>query len=283
MSLLNSISLLEINKIFSNNQIKHRYLDALAMQKSIAIENLKTTVDVDNAIIDTWDYDISKSIIRKLFTETEKYIKNRDCKYKIAELMADWKNLNLGDFEWPFPAMRFDSYVHQLNRTEITEEEKDRILSDAVIKFRRIKDINAQRNDYIEYLIFKSSKNVIPTFKNSRGVDFYINGEPFDQKVSRSVGRAFMNLYGENYRQIAIDNPNLVAKCLYEYQDEERFGFEPRLLVVYLDSDLKIEDIENSLRAVDFDNPLELNFEYTHSDNIKRIYTTYCYIILLHK
>jgi len=125
--------------------------------------------------------------------------------------------------------------------------------------------------------------NVIPTFANRRGVDFYINGEPFDQKVSRSVGRNFIAEYGEDYREIAISRPDLVAKCLYEYQDEARFGCEPRLLVVYLDSDLEIEDIEDSLAEVDFDNPININFEYRHSDGRTLIYETYCYIVLLHR
>ena len=191
--------------------------------------------------------------------------------------------MNLGEFDWPFQPRMFDQYVHAINRRNLAEKDKDNLVATAAIKYRRIKDINARRNDYIEYLIFKNNENVIPTFANRRGVDFYINGEPFDQKVSRSVGQNFIARYGENYREIAIQKPELVAKCLYEYQDEERFGREPRLLIVYLDSDLTIENIDHSLANANFQRPINIAFDYRHSDGRTMHYKTYCYIVLLHK
>ena len=170
-----------------------------------------------------------------------------------------------------------------MNRSNLTEREKDDQIALDAIRFRRIKEINTLRNDYIEYLIFANNDEVIPTFGNSRGVDFYINGQPFDQKVGRSIGRAFIEKYGEEYREIAIENPDLVAISLYENQDEERFGDEPRLLIAYLDSDLTTEDVENSLASVDFSCPINIDFEYEFSNGNMRIYQTYCYVVLLHK
>lgn len=282
MSLLNAITLTEINKIFPNTELKREYLRLLSQEKPINTNNLRRIVDINNVIIDTWEYHISKRIIRDIFTRTDKYIKNRNAKNKIDELILDWNNLGLGDFEWPFSAMRFDQHVHILNRKDISEQEKDEILAGEVIKFRRIKEINALRNDYIEYLIFNNCEDIIPTLSNSKGVDFYINGEPFDQKVARSVSRPFIETYGEDYKEVAIQHPELVAEILYKYQDEERFGYEPRLLIVYIDSDLTNEDIENSLQNVNFNNPMEISFEYEHLDGRVMSYETYCYIILLH-
>ncbi|HIU82190.1 MAG TPA: hypothetical protein IAB11_06845 [Candidatus Ornithoclostridium faecavium] len=282
MSLIKGITIEEIKKIFSNNRIKRNYLEILSNSITIDVKNLHTD-DLDNVIVGTWEYHKSKQIIRDLFLASEKYENNRNSGSKITALMDEWDEMRLGKFDWPFKPKMFDQYVHSINRRPLTEKEKDEAVAIDAIKYRRIKDINAQRNDYIEYLIFKNNDNIIPTFTNKRGVDFYINGEPFDQKVSRSVGKNFIDEYGEDYREIAIQRPDLVAKCLYKYQDEERFGFEPRLLIVYLDSDLEIEDIENSLVEVNFNNPINLEFDYRHSDGRIITYKTYCYIVLVHK
>ena len=178
--------------------------------------------------------------------------------------------------------MNFDGHVAQVNRLHYSENEKDDIIALDVIKFRRIKAINTCRNDYIESLIVQFNENIIPTFRHSRGVDFYIDEIPFDQKVSRSVGRNFIDEYGEDYYNIAINRPDLVAKSLYENQDEERFDAQPRLYVVYLDNDISSDAIEQSIMESDFFEPYEIEFEYIHSNSESLLHRTYCYIILLH-
>lgn len=283
MSLFDGISPIEIKKIFANSFNKRKYLELLSEYVPINLATIRTNASLDNAIIETWNYDLSKNILRDMFFSTDKCAKNKQSKNRIDALIYEWRDLNLGELDWPFAPKMFDNHVHILNRCDYTEREKDDIIALDAIKYRRIKDINTLRNDYIEYLIFANSNEVIPTFGNSRGIDFYINGEPFDQKVGRSVGRAFIEEYGENYREIAINNPDLVAISLYENQDEERFGYEPRLLIAYLDSDLTTEDVENSLAEIDFRQPLEIEFEYHFSNGETTLFKTYCYVILLHK
>ncbi len=282
MSLIDGITLEEIKKIFPKNQVKWSYLQLLSNSISLNLNSLRPR-DYDDVIIESWEYNLSKQILRELFITSEKYNNNRNSGNRVVALMNEWYDSDLGEFDWPFQPNMFDQHVHLLNRRQLPERQKDDMIAIDAIKYRRIKDINAQRNDYIEYLIFRNNDNVIPTFSNRRGVDFYINGEPYDQKVSRSVGKNFIAEYGADYREIAIQRPDLVAKCLYEYQDEARFGCEPRLLVVYLDSDLEIEDIDRSLAETDFDNPINIAFEYRHSDGRTIIYRTYCYIVLLHR
>ncbi|KKS16194.1 MAG: hypothetical protein UU72_C0026G0026, partial [candidate division WWE3 bacterium GW2011_GWB1_41_6] len=41
--------------------------------------------------------------------------------------------------------------------------------------------------------------------------------------------------FKDGWRDVAIKKPELVAEYLYKYQDEGRFGADPRLLVVYID------------------------------------------------
>lgn len=283
MSLFDGISKIEIKKIFANILNKRKYIELLSEYIPINLNAIRTNAAIDNAIIETWDYELSKRILRDMFFDADKCVQNRQSKDRINALIYEWECLNLGELDWPFSPKMFDNHVHSLNRSSYTEREKDDIIALDAIKYRRIKDINALRNDYIEYLIFENSDEVIPTFGNSRGVDFYINGEPFDQKVGRSVGRAFVEKYGDNYREVALENPDLVAISLYENQDQERFGYEPRLLIAYLDSDLTTEDVENSLAEIDFRNPLEIEFEYYFSSGESKIFETYCYVILLHK
>ena len=281
MSLLDSITVKEIKKIFANAQNKRKYIELLSEHIPINLSVIRTNGALDNAIIETWDYELSKKILRDMFFETEKCIENSQSKDKIDFLVREWETLDLGELDWPFLPKMFDNHVHILNRSNYSEREKDDIIALDAIKYRRIKDINALRNDYIEYLIFANNDEVVPTFGNSRGVDFYINGEPFDQKVGRSVGRAFIEEYGDNYREVALENPDLVAISLYENQDEERFGCEPRLLIAYLDSDLTTEDVENSLAEIDFRNPIEIEFEYNFSNNYRIIYTSLLYLNLV--
>lgn len=271
-----------INKIFGNQDIRKKYLKKLFKKTGRSDKIATKKADTIRQIESTWDYEISKSVLRDLFVSSEKYAHCEKCATAVDEAIKDWKKLGLGELAWPFSAMNFDQYVHRLNTSTLSEKEKDDILSADAIKFRRIKDINAKRNDYIEYLIFSSNENIIPTFGNRSGVDFYINGLPFDQKVGKSVGKAFIEKY-ENYRKEAIEHPERVAISLYENQDESRFGDEPRLLIAYLDDDVTSDDIKKCIAKTNFDKPFEIEFEYLHSKSTAKRHFTKCFVILLHK
>lgn len=281
--LYNGITHIEINKIFDNKARKVEYLERLNEEIELQIRISRSISGIDQQIIETWDYEISKDIIREMFFNSEKYLYGMSCKEKINSLMRNWYQNELGALEWPFSAMNFDSYIAKINRLDNhTEEEKDNITALDAIRFRRIKDINACRNDYIESLIVYHNDNIIPTFRHNRGLDFYINGEPFDQKVSRSVGKAFIADYDEDYYDVAINHPESVAISLYENQDEERFDDDPRLYVVYLDSDISTESIEHSIIETNFEEPMRIEFYYTHSNRERIKHRTYCYVLLLH-
>lgn len=73
-----------------------------------------------------------------------------------------------------------------------------------------------------------------------------------------------------------------MAKSLYENQDEERFDGDPRIYVVYLDDDISSDTIEQAIIDTDFNNPIEIDFEYRHSNRNILFHRTHCYILLLH-
>ena len=122
---------------------------------------------------------------------------------------------------------------------------------------------------------------MLPTLSHRRNVDFFIDGEQYDQKVSKSVGEAFKKEYGPNWRQVAIARPGLVAKSLYANQDEGRFGRDPRLLVVNLDENIGASRIKQVISETDLTNPLEIDFEFKYKSGITKHYKTKCFVILI--
>ncbi len=278
------IEIKEINKIFANREEKLEYLELLYKEKDITSSIPKTNTGLDEEIINTWNFDISNKIIRKMFEKTEKYRIGKLSATAIKEMMEEWNKLCLGKFEWPFHPIAFDQYIQDINTNKrLTEDEKDEKVKKEIVKFRRIKKINTARNDFIEYLIVDNNENVTPTLKHNRGVDFYINGYPFDQKVSKSVTNKFINDFGDNWKEYAKMHPEIVAEYLYKYQDEARFGAESRLLIVYLDDDITEDEIYKCVVNTNFKEPQHISFEYEFSNKTKKIFNVDCYIVLLSK
>lgn len=239
--------------------------------------------DIWKMVVDTWDYEQSKKVIRYLFSNSAKYQRGKKADVMMSEYIRQWQNLDLKDLTWPFSQGDFDGFVQRVNSSTLTSsDDKDNETKVAAVKYRRIKEINTVRNDFIETLIFEKNENILPTLSHRRGVDFFINGSSFDQKVARSPTAEFKADYGVNWRQTAIDKPELVAKYLYTYQDEGRFGADSRLLVVYLDENIPTGTIRQIINTTDLQHPIEVNFTYYHRSQGQTQYKVQCFIILLH-
>lgn len=242
--------------------------------------NLKSQ-EIYNLIVQKWDYEVALPVIRKIFKETEKFEKGLQAENTIKILLNEWKELKFGEIKWPFSQGAFDNFVQGINSEKSSRTIKDEKVKDAAVRYRRIKEINTERNDFLESLIFEKNKNIIPTLSHKRGVDFFINGISFDQKVSRSVTDKFKDDFQENWKNKAIENPALVAKYLYEQQDEGRFGSSPRLYIVYLDEDISPIAIKNSIEKINLDEPLDITFTFRHKNTGERTYKTQAFVILL--
>lgn len=240
------------------------------------------TKDLWKTIVDNWDYEESKKIIRDIFKDTEKYKSGKEADNAMDVLIKEWQTLKLGDLAWPFSQGDFDGFVQRINSENSTGIVKDDKVKIAAVKYRRIKEINTVRNDFIETLIFEKNENILPTLNHRRGVDFFIDGISFDQKVAKSPTNQFKTRFKDNWRQEAINNPALVAEYLYKYQDEGRFGADPRLLVVYLDEDISIQKIQEIIKQTDLNKPLEINFSFKHKVQGEKNYKVPCFVILLH-
>jgi len=283
-------------KIFGKKENAEIYLLELANKKNIKLKTKviskgknkgKTVLNYSTSelwkkIVQEWDYDIALKIIRNLFKNTNKYKNGKDADNAMKVLISEWNKLSLGKIEWPFSQGAFDDFVQRINSEKSSGTEKDNKVKIAAVKYRRIKEINTVRNDFIETLIFEKNDNILPTLNHRRGVDFFINGESFDQKVAKSPTNEFKRKFKDNWRNVAINNPEKVAEFLYKYQDEGRFGADSRLLIVYLDEDVSVETIKNKIDNFDLNKPLNITFTYKHKTLGEKTYKVSCYIILLY-
>lgn len=270
-----------IKKIFGNTTNIKEYLSLLEVDKK-NIRKLKTQ-DLYEKVVKEWDYEISLKIIRNLFKKTNKYKSGKESANLINTLLKEWKELELGEVKWPFSQGQFDNFVQSLNTETITRLEKDEKVKASSVRYRRIKEINTTRNDFLETLIFEKNENIIPTLSHSRGVDFFINGISYDQKVAKSPTNQFKQDFGIDWKNEAINNPSKVAEYLYKYQDEGRFSYSPRLYIVYLDEDITPLDIQNGINNMNLNKPLDISFTYLHKDLGQKTYKTQAYVILFYK
>lgn len=284
-------------KIIGNQERAKDYLLSLNSIKPIPFLKFKTinrgknsgkkvlnleTKELWKIIVDSWDYEESKKIIRNIFKKTDKYKSGKEASNAMEVLINEWQGLRLGDIAWPFSQGAFDEFVQRVNSEQVTGLVKDERVKIAAVKYRRIKEINTVRNDFIETLIFEKNNNILPTLNHRRGVDFFINGISFDQKVAKSPTNEFKRQFKDDWRDVAINQPELVAEYLYKYQDEGRFGADPRLLVVYIDEDVSIDKIRDIINNTDLNNPLEVNFTFKHKVQGEKNYKVPCFVILLH-
>lgn len=274
----NRIDFTLVKKIFGNATNGLEFLEKIGQSN---ILKTKKSQEIFNKIVQIWDYQKATPIIRDIFMRSEKYKRGLDGQNTIKILLDEWQNLGFGNLEWPFSQGAFDNFVQSINSENIDRISKDEKVKNAAVRYRRIKEINTERNDFLESLIFAKNPNIIPTLSHSRGVDFFINGISFDQKVSRSVTNEFKKDFGNKWREKALKEPYLVAQYLYSYQDEGRFGYAPRLFVVYLDEDISPLEVKDIITNTNLKNPLDITFTYKHKDIGNRTYKTQSFVILL--
>ena len=282
MNIKQNIDKETVKKIFGSNKYVMEYLIELDIIKGGTGLKYKKITDITKLIdevISTWDYPIALKIIRGIFVKTKKYANGKKAKEEIKILIDEWNRLNLGIIKWPCSQKAFDALAQRINNS--FEPDKDKAITKAAIQFRRMKELNTKRNDFLETLIFEKNGTILPTLTHKGGTDYFIDGESFDQKVAKSPTNEFVVEYGTKYREIAINHPEIVAKFLYENQDEGRFGADSRLLIVYIDDDVSPEKIEEIINQTDLNNPIEIKFTYQHEKVGEKDYKVKCFVIIL--
>ena len=159
-----------VKKIFGNVTNAKLFLEKIG----VSVARTAKAGEVWAKVVQSWDYDTHKPIVRDLFRETPKYKNGKSANDAMQVLLAEWQALQLGAVEWPFTQSGFDAFVQRINSESETGAIKDEKVKAAAVKYRRIKEINTVRNDFIETLIFEKNENIVPTLGHSRGLDFII-------------------------------------------------------------------------------------------------------------
>ena len=277
----------DLSYILGSNEMKMRFLMLMKQQwdvptklnrKGQEVVDIKLIGGVDEYIITHWDYNVCKHILRDMFKETEKYKRGQTAKEVFNQIKLSYVERGFLDYKWPFVATQFDDYAVKTvvypTVADISTLPKNlnKIQKD-IEKFSYLKIFNTLRNDYIEYLMFTTDEDIIPTFSHRGGIDFYIHGIGFDQKVSRSVTNQFMEKHGDQWREQAINNPLEVAEFLMVLGDEARFSNVPRLFVIDVDGTYDLDGIEDKVKSIDFDSPSEVTYTYNHKSTGPKEYT----------
>lgn len=253
-------------------------------RKGNKVIDTKQVKDTTQYIVDNWNYEDAKQVLRDMFRNTEKYQRGMGAKETFNRFKQKYIELGYTDYKWPFVSGQFDAYavktvVYPSVSDESKFEEGLRRTQKDVEKFSYLKIFNTLRNDYLEYLIFNADQDIIPTFSHRGGIDFYIHGIGFDQKVSRSVTNQFVDAYGDNWREIALERPYEVARYLMELGDEARFSNVPRLFIIDVDGSYELEGIDEKVRDISFDEPHTVEYTYNHSSTGAKTYS--CPVICL--
>jgi len=171
-----TISRIIVKKIFGNTRNAFEFLVLNGYDvKDLKKRRLRAD-ELYDEIVRIWNYENAKNIIRDLFKNKPKFISSLNGEKTINILVEEWKNLNLGNIDWPFSQGKFDEFVQRLNSQNTSREIKDVKVKESAVKYRRIKELNTERNDFIETLIFLNNEKITPTFSHTKGLDFFING-----------------------------------------------------------------------------------------------------------
>jgi hypothetical protein len=171
----------EIKKILGNKDNCISFLLVLSPEKYDA-ENLNklSANEIFGEVTKIWNFDKAKPIIRKLFRDTKKFKSGKASEAAIETLKSQWTSKFPGEkIDWPCSQGQFDTFVQRINSQNENDPDgkiKDLKVSEAAIKYRRLKELNTVRNDYLETLLFLKNEEIVPTLNHMRGVDFFIKG-----------------------------------------------------------------------------------------------------------
>jgi len=228
-------------------------------------------------IMNNWDYEKFRIVTREIALSI-------NGKYDVTQLqhLLDKRTTTFDEYsqsfgstpEWVF-GNDWDTFSknHYRNNTP-----KDIFLGD-VWKNQLASNLARETSKVMELFLVMTNEEIFPTLKNSGGVDFFFKGNPWDWKASKGVGKKFIaeqEKLGKNPKDIAVSNPRLVAKSLYENQSEDRFGCEPRHFIITLNEGfITNEQLLESLSSINFDDPINLTFKRNKTGES---YTTTCLV-----
>lgn len=222
-----------------------------------------------SVLLDNWDYPKILKITREIALSLGgKYDIQKFSDYKswYTEEVNLYKSLFGETLDWRYHPSKSDTHRKKYTYRQMSLSESTLIYQQHIITGT----IQSYKNDLLEFYLVLNNPNIFPTLKDSKGLDFFYKGHPYDWKTSQSLGKAFIekqSRLGLDPIKVALTYPEEVAKSLYENQDSTRFGGESRHFIISWDAKIKtVDQLLNSFESISFENPMSINFTYNGQD-----------------
>jgi len=220
--------------LLSTKDVRNLKLSSIPLDKlkefarSIGQNNTGSATDMIKRLIDIQDIDPKiDTFIKQQYSLR---IKERKNLISDEDLIKELHKVK--DFSWGVVQGQLDQkiqaeYVRIIVRYDDLISNVKAKLHDDVTSYVICTWYNHWTTVLIEEHISQHPK-VIPTLKNIKGIDIFIDGQPFDLKTTY--------LPREYNAGDALRNPKNLAIWLYENQGAQRFGADNRLFVILLDT-----------------------------------------------
>lgn len=276
------VTIRDVQNIFGNKNNAIEYLNTVGGKWTNTTLKSESSNSIFTKVCNNWDYEIVKLTVRLNSKKTKYNLSNYEKYSKQYENVRDIiSNEYSNGKDWAFNPMTYDlkltSTVRKCGSVLVGLHDH----MEDIKKNYIIKSYNVYRSFLFEYFMIKHHDDILPTLSNNNGVDFYYNGKKFDLKNTSSVTEKFKVDHGDDWLTEAINNPQRVAKYLYENQNENRFGFNPRIFIVELGDDIHtVDQIENECKNLNFGNLHKINFEYM-INGVSEYFTTESLVIFI--
>jgi hypothetical protein len=218
--------------------------------------------EVYDLLMSHFDYDTFHLYVR-LESMKSKYSNDNFLKYskkyiECAEIIENRYNNNKS---WAFnPSTYEDEQINTIRRHgNIGDSIKEHL--EKCEKNLIIKSYNNSRSFLFEYFLIRSNDKILPTLSNSKGVDLFFNRK-WDLKNTSGVTKEFRDFYGDDWKEIALKNPKIVAEYLYKNQGDYRFDNNDRLFLIDLSDNIKkVPEIEVMCKNFNFNEVHSISFD----------------------
>lgn len=221
--------------LFSTKEVRNLKLNSMPLEnlrdfaQSLGVYNTGRKTDIIKRLIDISNIDTKiDAFIKQQYVLR---IKERKDLISDADLIKELHKVK--DFSWGVVQGQLDQkiqaeYVRRIVRYDDLISNVKAKLHDDVTSYVICTWYNHWTTVLIEEHISQHSQ-VIPTLlKNIKGIDIFVDGQPFDLKTTY--------LPREYNAKDAVTSPKDLAVWLYENQGVQRFGADNRLFVILLDT-----------------------------------------------
>lgn len=229
-------------------------------------------------ILKYWDYNEALRFTREEIVKTDsygRYIYEKYAHWKYAEqnyrytvevresVIQNNKNV------WRMAPMNaYTEFVRIARIRGISEKKRKEMILEFGNNVVSNIEYQTARNDLLEFIMFETKEEIFPTLIEIKGVDFFYDGVPYDQKVTFGLG-AFEKQFKTQIEAFnaAKKNPKLVLETLFKDQDFTRFNSSNtmnRVLFSFTDLRITPENIRLAIKKLDLNSPFNLTVDFVN-------------------